>query len=521
MADKLTNCVQQIIDFSKMVPGFMQLLQDDQINLLKAGSYGVMLLYAAQCFVSERNSFIYNQHVINTDSLLQQMILDDEERYFIQENVEFLRQLKQFQLSNSELAILSAIILFNPDNVNLNDQKCIYQHYQRFVELLRIDIENNRAQSIPSSLEKQQFLQQLLNLITVNLRRLTNLHFELIKSFKIKNQHVEFPPLHRELFNVDYFVYCHQQQQQQQQHHNTQIHPQQQQSQQPQQQQSHIQMQPQTPQVIQTPMMLPTSRYINGQQITLNQYNTSPSNSGIVAPKQIMHQENLLNANVSSPSPSSCSSSSSSSSSATPSSASSASNSSSSHMLNSNPPSTQSPPLVLLNTAKLTSNSSSNITSSSSSSSASSGPKNAYEQSNMVYYSSNNSNSNRDNNNSSVLSSKNGAVNYYQSVNQSSAQLNGVSTSPSSTSTASASYMNSSSIDFAQTIDDVILNNCVGLSETNSINKQNIMSSNSPSSTSSLSSSISPPSYVSLSSTYSSLIKSEQLFSNAIGIDTI
>jgi hypothetical protein len=50
----------------------------------------------------------------------------------------------------------------------------------------------------------------------VNLRNLSNLHFELIKSFKIKSPQIEFPPLHRELFNVDYYVYCHQQQQMQQ-----------------------------------------------------------------------------------------------------------------------------------------------------------------------------------------------------------------------------------------------------------------------------------------------------------------
>ena len=35
IAEKVTMCVQQIIEFAKMVPGFMSLLQDDQIMLLK------------------------------------------------------------------------------------------------------------------------------------------------------------------------------------------------------------------------------------------------------------------------------------------------------------------------------------------------------------------------------------------------------------------------------------------------------------------------------------------------------
>lgn len=41
-AQKLTTVIQQIIEFAKMVPGFMKLSQDDQIVLLKAGTYTVI-----------------------------------------------------------------------------------------------------------------------------------------------------------------------------------------------------------------------------------------------------------------------------------------------------------------------------------------------------------------------------------------------------------------------------------------------------------------------------------------------
>ena len=36
-AQKLTNIIKQIIEFAKMVPGFMKFAQDDQIALLKRG----------------------------------------------------------------------------------------------------------------------------------------------------------------------------------------------------------------------------------------------------------------------------------------------------------------------------------------------------------------------------------------------------------------------------------------------------------------------------------------------------
>ena len=36
-AQKLTNVIKQIIEFAKLVPGFLKLPQEDQINLLKRG----------------------------------------------------------------------------------------------------------------------------------------------------------------------------------------------------------------------------------------------------------------------------------------------------------------------------------------------------------------------------------------------------------------------------------------------------------------------------------------------------
>ena len=40
----MTLAVQQIIEFAKMIPGFMDLSQDDQIMLLKAGDWLLLLL---------------------------------------------------------------------------------------------------------------------------------------------------------------------------------------------------------------------------------------------------------------------------------------------------------------------------------------------------------------------------------------------------------------------------------------------------------------------------------------------
>lgn len=50
-AQKLTTVIQQIIEFAKMVPGFMKLSQDDQIVLLKAGKHFISIIHTKYIYI--------------------------------------------------------------------------------------------------------------------------------------------------------------------------------------------------------------------------------------------------------------------------------------------------------------------------------------------------------------------------------------------------------------------------------------------------------------------------------------
>ena len=50
-SQRLTDEVQQIIEFAKFVPGFINLLQDDQIMLLKGGMIIALPLLTVLCLV--------------------------------------------------------------------------------------------------------------------------------------------------------------------------------------------------------------------------------------------------------------------------------------------------------------------------------------------------------------------------------------------------------------------------------------------------------------------------------------
>lgn len=63
-ANRLTNIIQQIIEFAKMVPSFMLMEQDDQIVLLKAGSFELCCLRISRYYDLETNQLLFGNGLI-------------------------------------------------------------------------------------------------------------------------------------------------------------------------------------------------------------------------------------------------------------------------------------------------------------------------------------------------------------------------------------------------------------------------------------------------------------------------
>lgn len=50
--------IQTIIEFAKLVPGFSELPQDDQIMLLKGGAFEIALIRGSQLYSNEHDTII-------------------------------------------------------------------------------------------------------------------------------------------------------------------------------------------------------------------------------------------------------------------------------------------------------------------------------------------------------------------------------------------------------------------------------------------------------------------------------
>ncbi|XP_052833535.1 probable nuclear hormone receptor HR3 isoform X2 [Octopus bimaculoides] len=108
VADKITMAVQQIIEFAKMVPGFMDLSQDDQIMLLKAGSFELALIRLCRVYESSTKRVIFGPVFLplKTFSAFNEIERALQERIF-----EFVDSMISLKLSEGELALMSALIL--------------------------------------------------------------------------------------------------------------------------------------------------------------------------------------------------------------------------------------------------------------------------------------------------------------------------------------------------------------------------------------------------------------------------
>uniref|UniRef100_A0A673TG94 Nuclear receptor subfamily 1 group H member 3 n=1 Tax=Suricata suricatta TaxID=37032 RepID=A0A673TG94_SURSU len=102
--------VQEIVDFAKQLPGFLQLSQEDQIALLKTSAIEVMLLETSRRYnpgsesITFLKDFSYNREDFAKAGLQVE---------FINPIFEFSRAMNELQLNDAEFALLIAISIFS------------------------------------------------------------------------------------------------------------------------------------------------------------------------------------------------------------------------------------------------------------------------------------------------------------------------------------------------------------------------------------------------------------------------
>ncbi|XP_062600492.1 probable nuclear hormone receptor HR3 isoform X2 [Saccostrea cucullata] len=191
VAEKITIAVQQIIEFAKMLPGFMDLSQDDQIMLLKAGSFELALIRACRVYDEQTNSIIFGNATVPLSVFSS---FNEEECHLRDRVFEFVRTIKQMKLTESEIALFSAVVLIRADRPGLKDIADVQKLNEKVLTALK--------QELIKTHTDENLLTRLMQL-TWTLRQLSSQHIVLLNKYKQANPEVEFPALHKELFSVE------------------------------------------------------------------------------------------------------------------------------------------------------------------------------------------------------------------------------------------------------------------------------------------------------------------------------
>ncbi|KAH3707084.1 probable nuclear hormone receptor HR3 [Dreissena polymorpha] len=192
VADKLTLAVQQIIEFAKMVPGFMDLSQDDQIMLLKAGSFELALLRCTNVYDAASDSVVFGDRYVPLKAFAN---LTEEEILLQNQIFDLVKTLQQIDLTEPEMALFGATLLVRPDRPGLKDLTDIQRLYEKISSALKMELgKNNR---------EDEMMITKLNQITWFVRNLNSQHINVLNRFKQAEPDMEFPALHKELFSVE------------------------------------------------------------------------------------------------------------------------------------------------------------------------------------------------------------------------------------------------------------------------------------------------------------------------------
>ncbi|KAL1007008.1 hypothetical protein UPYG_G00080640 [Umbra pygmaea] len=186
--------VQEIVDFAKQLPGFLELTREDQIALLKTSTIEIMLLETSRRYnpaiesITFLKDFSYNKEDFAKAGLQLE---------FINPIFDFSKGMNDLHLDEAEYALLIAINIFSAgqrssDRPNVQDHELVERLQQPYVDALRSYIMIKRPN------DHLMFPRMLMKL--VSLRTLSSVHSEQV--FALRLQDKKLPPLLSEIWDV-------------------------------------------------------------------------------------------------------------------------------------------------------------------------------------------------------------------------------------------------------------------------------------------------------------------------------
>ncbi|XP_074834330.1 nuclear receptor ROR-beta-like isoform X1 [Carettochelys insculpta] len=188
---QISNAIQYVVEFAKRIDGFMELCQNDQIILLKAGCLEVLLIRMIRAFNPLNNTVLF-EGKYGGMQMFKSLGCDD----LISAIFELGRNLCRLQLSDEEIALFTAAVLLSPDRPWLTESKKVQKLQDKIYIALQHEIQKKH-----SSEDKLSKIVSKLPLM----KTICNLHLDKLEFFRLLHPEtaMNFPPLYKEVFNSE------------------------------------------------------------------------------------------------------------------------------------------------------------------------------------------------------------------------------------------------------------------------------------------------------------------------------
>ncbi|XP_071445699.1 ecdysone-induced protein 75B, isoforms C/D [Hetaerina americana] len=206
-SQRFSPAIRGVVEFAKRIPGFALLSQSDQVTLLKAGVFEVLLLRLACLFDAQTNTMTcLNGELLRRESIVSHHASSasnspssspsrsptahaSNARFLVDSMFEFAARLNSLQLSDAELALFSAVVIIAPDRPGLRHTDLISRIHSRLMSSLSLLLHshpNNNGNN--ASGNNATALMTTLQSYIPDLRTLNTLHSEKLLAFKMTEQ---------------------------------------------------------------------------------------------------------------------------------------------------------------------------------------------------------------------------------------------------------------------------------------------------------------------------------------------
>lgn len=169
-----TPAVREVVEFAKRIPGFRELSERDQVSLLKAGTFEVLMVRFASLFnMAERTVTFLSGKRYSLD-MLRSLGAGD----LLSSMCEFSEKLAALRLDSDQMSLFTAVVLVSADRSGIQDLNSVEALQDKLIRALRNLVMHNHGADASTT-----FTKLLLKL--PELRSLNNMHSEELLSFKV------------------------------------------------------------------------------------------------------------------------------------------------------------------------------------------------------------------------------------------------------------------------------------------------------------------------------------------------